>query len=66
MITFVEKSESGSRVISMAKIGSVEFSALKLTADILVKAIDEGELDRNAENLTQGFIRKLKAVSKHV
>ena len=52
MITFVEKSESGSRVISMAKIRSVEFSALKLTADMLVKAIDEGELDRNSENLT--------------
>ena len=42
----------------MAKIRSVEFSALKLTADMLVKAIDEGELDRNAENLTQGFIKK--------
>ena len=66
VITFVEKSESGSRVISMAKIRSVEFSALKLTADMLVKAIDEGELDRNSENLTQGFIKRLKAISKHV
>ena len=36
----------------MAKIKSVEFLALKMTADLLVRAIDENEVDRNSENLT--------------
>ena len=66
VITFIEKSQAGSRVISMAKIKSVEFMALKMTADLLVKAIDEGEVDRNSENLTQRFIKTLKALSRHV
>ena len=50
----------------MTKIRSVEFLALKMTADMLVKAINEGDLERNSENLTQSFIKKLKSVSKHV
>ena len=66
VITFIEKSQAGSRVISMAKIKSVEFMALKMTADLLVKAIDENEVDRNSENLTQRFIKTLKALSRHV
>ena len=53
-------------MISMAKIRSIEFLALKMTADMLVKAINEGDLERNSENLTQSFIKRLKAVSRHV
>ena len=37
-----------------------------MTADLLVKAIDESELQKNSENLTQRFIKSLKAASKHV
>ena len=68
MITLIHRNENKAddSVISMSKIRSIEYMALKMTTNILKKSIDANELERYSENITQQYIRQLKAISKHV
>lgn len=50
----------------MSKVRSIEYMVLKMTSDILKKAIDANELERYSEQITQQYIKQLKAISKHV
>ena len=54
MITLIQRNEQkvDDAVISMSKIRSIEYMALKMTSDILKKSIDNNELERYSENIT--------------
>ena len=55
VITLIQRNEqkADDAVISMSKIKSIEYMALKMTSDLLKKSIDNNELERYSENITQ-------------
>jgi len=54
VIKLVQKSSDGKSdsVISMSKINSIEYSAFKMTSDLLKKAIERKELEKVSEQIT--------------
>jgi hypothetical protein len=67
VLTFIRRSEAGpDTVISMCKVKSVEYQALRLMVDLLQGAVDSGNLERQQDAVFTRFVKEFKTFSKNI
>jgi len=72
VLTFIKRSAEGSTssgadcVISMCKVKSVEYQALRLLVDSLQSAVEDGNLERKQDALLSQFVKEFKVWSRNI
>ena len=68
MLTFIRRNSDGAAdsVISMCKLKSVEYQALRLIVDLLQGAVDAGNLDRSQDSIFTQFVKEFKTFSRNI
>lgn len=70
VLTFIRRNPEGSQeadsVISMCKVKSVEYGALKLMVDLLQGAVEGGNLERSQDSLFTQFVKEFKTFSRNI
>ena len=70
VLTFIRRNPEGNSeadsVISMCKVKSVEYQALKLMVDLLQGAVEAGNLERQQDSLFTSFVKEFKSFSRNI
>lgn len=67
VLTFIKHSETApDTIISMCKVKSVEYSALRLMVDLLQNAVEAGNLERSQDTIFTKFVKEFKNFSKNI
>jgi len=70
VLTFIRRNPEGSpspdSVISMCKVKSVEYQALKLLVDLLQGAVESENIERAQDGLFTQFVKEFKTFSRNI
>jgi len=71
VLTFIKRNAEGSNsgadcVISMCKVKSVEYQALRLLVDSLQNAVEDGNFERKQDALLSQFVKEFKVWSRNI
>ena len=70
VLTFIRRNgqdnAQGDSVISMCKVKSVEYQALKLLVDLLQGAIEAGNIERSQDSLFTQYVKDFKTFSRNI